>query len=121
MAYSVVAAYGTDQSTSRVEVMQRPTFIALTLLLPLSLGLATPAIADRKRDQDAAFEAARAGKIRSLGEIISRTNQRVDGRYIGSDILDGSRTYRLKYMRGSSVIRVDVDAASGQIISTSDD
>ncbi len=101
--------------------MQRPTLIAMALMLPLSLGLAAPAAADRKRDQDAAFEAARAGHIRSLGEIISRTNQRVDGRYVGSDFDSGSRTYRLKYLRGSSVIRVDVDAASGRIIGTSDD
>lgn len=80
---------------------------------------ASPASAQR-RDQDEAYEAARSGAIRPLGEIIARVTPRVRGSFLGSDFDSGTRTYRLKYMREGSVVVVDVDARSGNVLSISD-
>jgi hypothetical protein len=101
------------------------------LLLLAAAGLAAlPAPADAQRrgappapesrrgiarhgDQDAAYEAMQQGRIMSLPEIRARIV--VPGAmFIGVEF-DG-RIYRLKYMRGSDVIWIDVDARTGRIL-----
>ena len=65
------------------------------------------------REQDAAYRAAQQGQILPLPMIRSRI--RVPGaEFIGAEF-DG-RVYRLKYMRGSEVIWIDVDARTGRVI-----
>ena len=65
------------------------------------------------REQDAAYRAAQQGQILPLPMIRSRI--RVPGaEFIGAEF-DG-RIYRLKYMRGSEVIWIDVDARTGRVI-----
>ena len=65
------------------------------------------------REQDRAYRAAQQGQILPLPMIRSRI--RVPGaEFIGAEF-DG-RVYRLKYMRGSEVIWIDVDARTGRII-----
>ena len=67
----------------------------------------------RRGEQEAAYEAMRQGEILSLTEIRARI--RVPGaRFIGVEF-DG-RIYRLKFMRGSDVIWIDVDARNGRIV-----
>lgn len=67
----------------------------------------------RHGDQDAAYEAMQQGRILSLPEIRARIV--VPGAmFIGVEF-DG-RIYRLKYMRGSDVIWIDVDAQTGRIV-----
>jgi hypothetical protein len=67
----------------------------------------------RHGDQDAAYEAMQQGRIMSLPEIRARIV--VPGAmFIGVEF-DG-RIYRLKYMRGSDVIWIDVDARTGRIL-----
>jgi hypothetical protein len=67
----------------------------------------------RHGDQDAAYEAMQRGRIMSLPEIRARIT--VPGAvFIGLEF-DG-RIYRLKYMRGSDVIWIDVDAETGRIV-----
>jgi hypothetical protein len=90
------------------------------LLLPLAAGLlwsADTADAQRLRaqrgEQDAAYQSAQEGGL-SLAEIRARV--RVPGaQFIGVEF-DG-RIYRLKFMRGSEVIWIDVDARTGRILS----
>jgi len=92
-----------------------------TLLLALTAAatLATQPAQAQRRDQDEAYEAAKSGAIRPLGEIIARVTPRVGGSFLGSDFDSGTRTYRLKYMREGSVVVVEVDARSGTVLGMS--
>ncbi len=92
--------------------------LAVILGFAALLGIGLPAHAQRG-DQDDAYQAARAGAIRPLGEIISKVSQRQSGNFIGSDYDPGKRTYRLKYMQNGTVRFIDVDARTGQIIAMS--
>lgn len=85
------------------------------------LFLAGPAEAQlaRRDEQDAALNATRLGSVQSLRDIegaIVPGMQRRGAIYIGAEFEPNSRRYRLKFVRGSSVIWIDVDGRSGQII-----
>lgn len=86
-------------------------------LLAAALGaglLATPALAQRPRDQDRAFEATRDGRSMPLPMIERRVMPQMDGAdYLGPEFKGD--TYRLKFMKDGRVIWVDVDAATGRI------
>jgi len=74
----------------------------------------------RAPEQDAAYDARRAGSIRPLREIERGVMPRMGGAsYLGPEFDAGSSTYRLKFMRGGSVIWVDVDGRTGAIIGRS--
>ena len=77
---------------------------------------ASPALADRPRDQDRAFEAARHGRSMPLPQIERRVMPFMDGaEYLGPELIGD--TYRLKFVNSrGKVIWVDVDAATGKII-----
>jgi hypothetical protein len=83
--------------------------------------IAQPGFGGRRApDQDAAYEARRSGSIRSLREIERGVMPRMGGAsYLGPEFDAGSSTYRLKFMRGGSVIWVDVDGRTGSIIGRS--
>jgi hypothetical protein len=95
----------------------RTTF---TLFLA-ALAVATPvAAAERPRDQDRAFEATREGRSMPLPMIERRVMPMMGGAdYLGPEF--NGRTYRLKFMRGGRVIWIDVDAATGRVVSRSGD
>jgi len=90
----------------------------LFLLAAVSLA-ATPVHADarglqRDRDRNASYRAMQQGQILSLPEIRARV--RLPGaEYIGAERISAD-VYRLKYMRGSAVIWIDVDARTGRIL-----
>ena len=90
----------------------------LFLLIIAALGLAAPVTAQRLSptrggEQDAAYRAMSQGQILPLPQIRARIN--VPGAtYIGTEF-DG-RIYRLKFMRGTEVIWIDVDARTGRVI-----
>ena len=91
----------------------------VSILLAAAIGLAAsagPADArglQRVREQDNAYRATQQGRALSFTEIRARI--RVPGAtFIGVEF-DG-RIYRLKYMRGSEVIWIDVDAQTGRIV-----
>ena len=64
-------------------------------------------------EQDAAYRAAQQGRILPLPMIRARI--RIPGaQFIGAEF-DG-RIYRLKFMRGTEVIWVDVEAHTGRIV-----
>jgi hypothetical protein len=80
--------------------------------------LASPALADRPRDQDRAFQATRDGRSMPLPMIERRVMPFMGGaEYLGPEFRGDS--YRLKFMRDGRVIWVDVDAATGRIIGKS--
>jgi uncharacterized membrane protein YkoI len=81
----------------------------------IALVLAAPASAQRRGDQYQAFEARKSGRVLSLREIEDRVLPQMRGStYLGPEY-DGG-VYRLKFMRGGSVIWVDVDARTGAIL-----
>lgn len=93
-----------------------------TLVLPCIAGtlavtsLAAPAEAGR-RDQDAAFEAVRSGRSQPLPVLERRVLPQIRGDYLGRPEYDpGSNMYRMKFMRNGSVIWIDVDGRTGQIL-----
>lgn len=91
----------------------------LTLILA-ALALATPAAAERPRDQDRAFEAFREGRSMPLPQIERRVLPSMNGAdYLGPEF--NGRTYRLKFMRGGRVIWIDVDAQTGRVVGRSGD
>jgi uncharacterized membrane protein YkoI len=103
-------------------------FFPKAVLLSLFVASSVTALAggrdgNRHRpEQDAAYSATRSGDIRPFGEIRQRVTPRMGGAsYLGSEFDPSSATYRLKFMRGASVIWVDVDARTGAIIGRSGD
>jgi hypothetical protein len=91
------------------------------LFLLAAAGLAVSALPaearglQSMREQDAAYRAAQQGRVLPLPTIRARI--RIPGaRYIGAEVIS-ENVYRLKFMRGSEVIWVDVDARTGRIIS----
>ena len=88
----------------------------------LACCLASGASGDdrRRRDQDAAFAAMRAGQVRPLHEIEARIVPRMQGAdYLGPEFDSASGTYRLKFMRAGNVIWIDVDGRTGAVIGRS--
>ena len=80
--------------------------------------IASPAWADRPRDQDRAFEATREGRSMPLPMIERRVMPHMGGAdYLGPEFR--GETYRLKFMREGRVIWIDVDAATGRIVGKS--
>ena len=84
------------------------------------LLLAPSADAQRKRDQDEAYAARQAGQVMPLHQIERRiVPQMVGCDYLGPEFDSASGVYRLKFMRGGSVLWVDVDGRTGAIIARS--
>lgn len=73
--------------------------------------------AQRRGDQWTAFEQRREGRILPLRDIEGRVLPTMRGAdYIGFDFDGGSGVYTLKFLRNGTVIWVEVDGRSGQII-----
>ena len=93
--------------------MVKPLVLLALLAAPLM-----PADAQRRGDQDQAFQARREGAMMSLRSIENRIVPRMTARgaaYIGAE-LDGGARYRLKFMRDGAVIWVDVDGRTGAVL-----
>ena len=88
-------------------------------LLLAAIGLAVSAqSADAQRlqrDQDTAYRAMQQGHILSLTTIRTRIQVR-GAEFIGAELDPTGTVYRLKFMRGSEVIWIDVDARTGRPI-----
>ncbi len=97
--------------------------VLLSLLAAtLSLGaLAAPAVAPAQgREQDAALKALRQGRIMPLRAIENRIVPKMRGYdYLGPEFDPGSVRYRLKFIREGSVVWIDVDARTGNVIGQS--
>ncbi|MEN2785769.1 hypothetical protein ACFOKI_10815 [Sphingomonas qilianensis] len=93
-------------------------FAPLALCLIAAPVVAAPALpAQRRGDQAEAFEARRQGKIMPLREIERRTVPQMRGaQYLGVEFDSYSSIYTLKFLRDGTVIWVDVDGRSGQVL-----
>ncbi len=94
------------------------SFVALGLMASI---MAVPAVAQKGRrgEQDAALQATRAGQVRPLRSIENELVPNMKARgadYIGAEFNDEQQRFRLKFMRGSSVIWIDVDGKSGTVV-----
>lgn len=92
----------------------------MTALVALSM-LPLPAAAQRtgRAEQDRVLNDTRDGNVRSLRSIEERVVPGMKARgadYIGAEYDGQIARYRLKFMRGQSVIWVDVDGRSGSVI-----
>jgi hypothetical protein len=85
----------------------------------LLIATATPALAepDQRGDQMSVYEARRQGRLLPLPEIQRRVIPTMAGAdYLGFDFDRGTSVYTLKFLRDGSVIWVEVDGRSGQIL-----
>lgn len=83
------------------------------------LGADAQAQQSRRGEQDAALDATRRGSVHSLRQIegaVVPAMKRRGANYIGAEFDSDVMRYRLKFVRGSSVIWIDVDGRSGAII-----
>jgi len=87
---------------------------AAALLVPV-----TPALA-QDNDQGKARKEMRAGNVLPLRDIEGRILPRMRGfQYLGPAYDSTAMAYRLKFLRGSQVVYVDVDARTGAVIGKS--
>ncbi len=92
-----------------------PLLAALAFALP---GFDAPAATSLQgREQDAALKALRQGRIMPLPAIEGRIVPRMRGYdYLGPEFDAVAVRYRLKFIREGSVVWIDVDARTGQIV-----
>ena len=82
----------------------------------LAAGLTSaPALAEKPRDADRAFEATQKGRSMPLPQLERRVVPFMGGAdYLGPELNGG--TYRMKFMQNGRVIWVDIDPQTGRII-----
>ena len=109
MAYSMVRRY------------RRSMVLRILLSFAALAGALAVPSADarsRQREQDNAFRETKQGNFLPLPMIESRIVPRMRGAdYLGPELNGG--VYRLKFLKGSQVIWVDVDARTGRVLGTS--
>lgn len=93
---------------------------SLSLASALLIAAGVPAEARGDRDQDHLRDAAAQGKVVPLGKLIADVKSRPpysDMTFLGGAQFDPQRMiYTLKFMDGSQVVVVYVDARSGRIV-----
>lgn len=94
--------------------------LTITLASALLLAAGAPAAARGDRDQDNLREAAAQGQVIPLNRLIAEVKSRppYSGMtYLGGPQFDAGRMiYALKFMDGSQVVVVYVDARTGRIV-----
>ncbi|KTE34590.1 MULTISPECIES: hypothetical protein [unclassified Sphingopyxis] len=94
--------------------------LTLSLASALLIAAGVPAEARGDRDQDHLRDAAAQGKVVPLGKLIADVKSRPpysDMTFLGGAQFDPQRMiYTLKFMDGSQVVVVYVDARSGRIV-----
>jgi uncharacterized membrane protein YkoI len=104
------------------------TRLGILLAAVVGLATATPACADDAddaRDQEIARKALLEGRIRSLSEITEKVKPELPGTILGVEleVEDGGRiVYEFDVIDQDGRLKeVDVDAATGDILSIEDD
>ena len=94
--------------------------LTLSLVSALLLSAGAPAIARGDRDQDNLRDAAAQGQVIPLNRLIAEVRSRPpynEMTYLGGPQFDAGRMiYALKFMDGSQVVVVYVDARTGGVI-----
>ncbi|WP_232473758.1 hypothetical protein [Sphingomonas sp. MA1305] len=94
----------------------------MRMIVSLALLAAAPALAQapdtqRRSDQERAYDARRRGDLLPNKVIEARVLPQMKGyEYLGFDIDFASGVYTLKFLRNGTVVWVDVDGRTGQII-----
>ncbi len=95
----------------------------MKFLVPLAIltVLAIPAAdAQRRGDQRQALEARRTGRLLPLPEIERRVVPSMPGaQYLGVDFDSEAVVYTLKFLRDGTVIWIQVDGQTGQVVGRS--
>ncbi len=86
----------------------------LSLFAALALSAAPPLVEVAIAQTPLADVAGR--RIMPFGDIKRMVDKAIGGRMIGGDYDPESFTYQLRYMRGTEVVDVVVDARSGRIL-----
>ena len=96
----------------------RPVMKMLSALLILSaMPVAAEPVEQRRSDQRRAYDATREGRILSPRTIEGRVIPTMkDYQYLGFDLDFSSAIYTLKFLRNGTVVWVEVDGHSGQIL-----
>ena len=80
-------------------------------------ALSIPAAAQSRGDQASAREEMQAGRTMPSREIERRIIPQMKGNdYLGFEYDAGASAYRLKFIRGTQVTWVDVDARTGRVL-----
>ncbi|QCB55254.1 hypothetical protein E5675_12985 [Sphingopyxis sp. PAMC25046] len=94
--------------------------LTLSLISALLLSAGAPALARGDRDQDNLRQAAAQGQVVPLNKLVADIRSRPpynDMTYLGGPQFDAGRMlYKLKFMDGSQVVVVYVDARTGRIV-----
>jgi uncharacterized membrane protein YkoI len=94
--------------------------LTLSLISALLLSAGVPAAARGDRDQNNLRDAAAQGQVIPLNKLIADVRSRAPYSgmtYLGGPQFDADRMiYALKFMDGSQVVVVYVDARSGRIV-----
>jgi hypothetical protein len=114
MAYSMRGPYATAMM-----MFNRPIRTALLVAAALTPLTSLSAQRSRSGEQESIYQATQNGTVLPMrqienGVVPQMKSQGAD--YIGQEFDPGSKRYRLKFMRGQSVIWVDVDGRTGAIV-----
>ena len=94
--------------------------LAITLVPALMLAASPAAMARGDRDQAHLREAAAQGQVMPLNRLIAEVRSRApynDMNYLGGPQYDAQKKiYTLKFMDGSQVVVVYVDARTGRVV-----
>lgn len=94
-----------------------PLAVAPPTASTLAPAASFDATEQRRNEQQRAFDARRTGRILPLPEIERRVVPTMGGaQYIGFDFDSRTGIYTLKFLRNGSVIWVDVDGQTGQVV-----
>ncbi|AEI38026.1 MAG: hypothetical protein ABF461_03750 [Zymomonas mobilis subsp. pomaceae] len=100
--------------------MKSATVFCLCAVFAHAVLIASPLRAQQRRDRDVALAAIRSGQILPLRQIEGKILPQMSGcRYLGPELHDNT-IYRLKFIRNNTVIWIDVDGQSGDVISRTD-
>lgn len=99
--------------------MMSKAFVVCVFAAVAMTSLSADAKQPRRDEQDRARDALQNGQVRPLRTIENAIVPRMESQgasYIGQEFYGEDGRYRLKFMRGKSVIWVDVDGRTGAII-----
>jgi uncharacterized iron-regulated membrane protein len=95
-------------------------FLAITLVPALMLAASPAAMARGDRDQAHLRAAAAQGQVMPLNRLVAEVRSRApfsDMNYLGGPQYDAQKMiYALKFMDGSQVVVVYVDARTGRVV-----
>jgi hypothetical protein len=91
----------------------------ILLFLAVFAFVASPAVAQERRDHERARSALEAGQIRPLSELLTEVERRYRGRVIEAELEldDGQWLYEIKILPpNGQLFTVELDAATGALI-----